>query len=71
MSHPLTLRVRHTESYRNTPLACIENMPGPDPDLSPAQLRALAKALQSIADDCEMLHRTARRYGPHRREYAA
>ena len=50
---------------------CISDrfVPGPDPDLSPAYVRALAAALLRVADDCEALRPHTLRYGPVRRQY--
>ena len=69
MSRASTLRVRHTETYRGEPLACFENMPGFDPAMTPAQMRALSAVLLLVAHDCEALLKDAHRYGPQRREY--
>lgn len=65
-----TLTVKHTVSYKDEPLACVENLPGNFADLTPAQMRRLAVALMNAADDCELLAKDARRYGPIRREYS-
>jgi len=40
-------------SIDGKPLASFQNLPGPDPDMTPAQMRNLAAALVKIADDCE------------------
>lgn len=64
------LAVHHTVSYRDEPLLCFTNLPGPDPVMTPAAARLLAGALLRAAADCERLAKDARRYGPQRREYA-
>ena len=65
-----TLAVKHTQTFKGEPLVCFANFPGPDPDLRPQQIRALAAALLVIADDCEAHARSIRRYGDRRSEYA-
>lgn len=65
-----TLMVKHTVSYKDEPLACFQNLPGFDADLSPSAMRRLAIALIKAADDCELLAKDSRRYGPIKREYS-
>lgn len=65
-----TLKVKHTVSYKDEPLAELANLPGNFCESSPAQMRRLAVALMNAADDCELLATDARRYGPIRREYS-
>ena len=48
------LKVKHTADRFGRPLACIENMPGEGAEFSAANLRALAYALEQIADMCDM-----------------
>lgn len=47
------LRVRLTETRHKEPLAMLCNLACLDADMTPAQLRQLAQALLSAADDCE------------------
>lgn len=68
MKTPLT--VRHMVSYKDEPLVVVDNFPGGQYEASPARVRALAIALLKAADDCELLAKDARRYGPIRREYS-
>lgn len=65
-----TLMVKHTVSYKGEPLACVENLPGNFADLTPARMRRLAIALVNAADDCELLAKDSRLYGPIKREYS-
>lgn len=53
------LHVKHTLTYRGEPLAVVDNLPGAYAELRPEQLRRLASALMSAADDCEKHARTA------------
>lgn len=69
MSTIKTLAVKHTATHKGDPLVCFSNFPGPDAELTPAQIRKLASALLSIADDCESHARGMRRYADRRREY--
>ena len=65
-----TLTVKHTVSYKDEPLAVIGNLPGNLCEQSPVQMRRLAVALMNAADDCELLCKDSRRYGPIFREYS-
>ncbi|WP_367154679.1 hypothetical protein [Methylomonas sp. HYX-M1] len=47
------LNVRLTQDRNKKPLAVVENFPGLDAEMTPAQLRSLAKALMNAADVCE------------------
>lgn len=47
----------------------VDNLPGDGAELRPAQLRALATALQHIADDCEARPVKGRNWTPARRDY--
>lgn len=64
-----TLNVKHTVTRHGAPLAVVDGMPGEGAELTPAQLRQLAAALQAAADECEILHDSTRRQIPVRREY--
>lgn len=48
-----TLIVKHTRDRHGAPLACVHNLPGEGAELSPAQLRRLARGLEAIADECD------------------
>lgn len=48
-----SLIVKHTKDRHGAPLACVHNLPGEGAELSPAQLRRLARGLQAIADECD------------------
>ena len=48
-----TLIVKHTKDRHGAPLACVHNLPGDGAELSPAQLRRLARGLQAIAEECD------------------
>ena len=48
-----TLIVKHTKDRHGAPLACVHNPPGDGAELSPAQLRRLARGLEAIADECD------------------
>lgn len=48
-----TLHVVLTETRDRAPLATVCNMPGPEADLTPAQIRRLVRALLAAADECE------------------
>lgn len=62
------LTVSHRATHDGQPLAVVRNLPGPDAELRPAQLRGLARALLCAAADCEAL---TPRPGPNKaqREY--
>lgn len=47
------LEVLHTQTYDRRPLATLRNLPGNDADMTPAQMRALAAALEAAASECE------------------
>lgn len=47
------LQVIHTQTYDGKPLAVIRNFPGLDAEMTPAQMRAMAAALEAVAADCE------------------
>lgn len=63
------LNVKHTITRHGTPLAIVDGLPGEGAELTPAQLRQFAAALQAAADECEILHDSTRRQIPVRREY--
>jgi hypothetical protein len=48
-----TLSAKLCRTHTGAPLATVDGLPGGCADLTPAQLRALAKALQRIADDAD------------------
>lgn len=48
-----TLIVKHTKDRHGAPLAALHNLPGDGAELSPAQLRRLARGLEAIADECD------------------
>jgi len=50
-----TLEVILTQTHDLKPLAVIKNLPGLDAEMTPSQMRRLAFALQSAANDCESL----------------
>ena len=58
-----------TQTRDRTPLATIRNMPRDDADLTPAELRALAKTLCEIADASEALPMNTKHFTPRQREY--
>jgi len=58
-----------TQTRDRTPLASIRNLPGNDADLTPGQLRALARALNEIADSSEAMPMNGKHFTPRRREY--
>lgn len=63
------LQVKHTVTHMNTPLAVVENLPGPGAELTPSALRRLANALLAAADECEVLFDSSRRLIPVHRDY--
>lgn len=69
MSTIKTLAVKHTATYKGDPLAVFSDLPGPDAELTPAQIRKLAAALIIIADDCESHARGVRRAIDRRQTY--
>lgn len=48
------LEVVLTQTFDHKPLVTVSNLPGPDADLTPSQLRALAVALCMAAEECEL-----------------
>lgn len=64
-----TLTVSLSRTFDGAPLAVVDNLPGGYAELRPAQLRALAAALQLIADDCEARPVNGRYWAPARRDY--
>lgn len=65
-----TLNVVLTRTYQHKPLATIRNLPGNDADLTPDQMRALAKTLLVVADECEARPMDAKRFLRATRSYA-
>ena len=49
------LTVSHGLTRDGQPLATVEGLPGAGAEMTPAQLRGLAQALQQAARDCEQL----------------
>ncbi len=47
------LGVTLTQTHDRKPLVTVHNLPGTDADLTPAQLRALAEALHTAANESE------------------
>lgn len=47
-----TLIVKHTVDRFGKPLAVVHNLPGEGAEFSSGQLRQLARALETIADEC-------------------
>ena len=64
-----TLIASLTRTPDGKPLAVVDNLPGGFAELRPAQLRALAEALQRIADDCEARPVKGKGWVPARRGY--
>lgn len=64
------LKVKHCRTHDGKPLATIDGLPGEMADLRPAQLRAYAAAMLTIADDCDARPMGPRTYREHRTEYA-
>jgi hypothetical protein len=48
-----SIRATLTRTYRGEPLAVLDGLPGGAAELTPAQLRALARTLTEIAAACE------------------
>lgn len=47
------LNVVLTQTHDHKPLATVRNLPGENADLTPDQMRRLAKALLTAADECQ------------------
>lgn len=47
------LQVIHTQTHNGLPLATIRNFPGCDADMTPAEMREMAAALEAAAAECE------------------
>lgn len=47
------LIVTLTQNRHGKPLATVRNFPGLDADMTPAQMRAMAAALEAAATECE------------------
>lgn len=69
MSAIKTIAVKHTATFNGEPLVCFRNLPGDDAELRPAQIRELAAALLTIANDCDAHAKSIRRGVDIRREY--
>ncbi|WP_319405343.1 hypothetical protein [uncultured Desulfosarcina sp.] len=61
------LNVRHARTADNRPLAIVD-LPGPGAEMTPVQMRGLARALLDAADECAS-RPTDRDYRPASREY--
>lgn len=69
MSAIKSLAVKHTATFKGEPLVVFSDLPGNGAELTPAQIRALAAALRTIADDCEAHARGVRRAIDRRQTY--
>lgn len=70
MSTIKTLAVKHTATLQGDPLVVFSDLPGPDVELRPAQIRKLAAALLAIAADCDAHARGVRRAIDRRQVYS-
>lgn len=64
---PRTLAVTLSRDRHGAPLATLSGLPGDDAAFTPAELRALARALEQIASDCEAP--AGKRFVPKRKSY--
>ena len=64
------LNVLLTQSRDRKPMASVRNLPGCDADLTPQQLRALAAALRTAADECEAQPMNPKHFSQRKREYS-
>jgi hypothetical protein len=64
-----TLTVSISRTFDGKPLAVVDNLPGGFAELRPAELRALAAALQRVASDCEARSTKGKHWMPARRDY--
>ena len=64
------LNVLLTQSRDRKPMVSVRNLPGCDADMTPQQLRALAKALRTAADECEAQPMNAKHFSQRKREYS-
>lgn len=65
-----TLQVTLTETRFNNPLVVIDEMPGPHVEMTPAAVRAFARALLAAADDCEARDLTKKHFSCVKRTYS-
>jgi hypothetical protein len=63
------LEVILTKTFDHRPLASVNNLPGVDADLTPAQMRALAAALYAVADECEQQPMDRKQFRQKKRMY--
>ena len=70
MPFPTELIVNHTVTFKSEPLVCFTNLPGPDAELTPDQIRLLCVAMLEAAQDCEALLEQARKARRLRRTYS-
>lgn len=68
MSSIKTLAVKHSATRKGAPLVVFRDLPW-SAELTPAQIRKLAAALITIADDCESHARGVRRAIDRRQTY--
>ncbi len=64
------LVVLHTLTLDGAPMATIENFPGMDADMTPAQMRSLANALMIAANDCELMPSSVKNFRCQMRSYS-
>ncbi|MFA6901448.1 MAG: hypothetical protein WC236_00025 [Gallionellaceae bacterium] len=64
------LNVLLTQTRDRKPLASVCNMPGCDADMTPQQLRALAAALRTAADECEAQPMSPKQFMQRKRAYS-
>lgn len=63
------LTIQLTRTKDKTPLAVIQNLPGGDAELQPAQMRALAAAILQAAEECEVQPMKDREFRPVTKNY--
>jgi hypothetical protein len=67
---PAALEVLLTQTFEALPLATLRNLPGPDADLTPEQMRGLAAALLAAAEECEQRPIAKRLFRPVVKRYS-
>ena len=63
------IQVVLTRTVDCKPIVTLRTVPGPDTDLTPDQLRALAAAFLSAADDCEAQRMDRKHFTPKIKTY--
>lgn len=63
------LEVLHSQTFDRRPLATLRNLPGRDADMTPAQMRGLAAALNLAAAECERRPMDRKRFSRIARRY--